>query len=63
MSAGKSKKPSAYLEKKFVGRFLWEPVMDWVAYDDFHHVITQAHTLAEIERKVRELGYIPRRMA
>ena len=62
MMKRRSRKPSAYLEKKFVGHFLWEPVLDWVAYDDFHHVVAQAHTLAEIERKVRDQGYVPRRL-
>ena len=61
MSAGLSRKPSAYLEKKFVGRWLYEPIIDWVAYDNFHHEIARAHSLAEIEKKVRSKGYVPRR--
>lgn len=56
----RQRKPSCYLEKRCTGWWMLEPVIDWIAFDNWQHEIARAKTKKECERKARLAGYTPR---
>ena len=61
MSTSKWKKPSCWLERKYIGNWLFEPLIEWIAYDAWGKEVARGHTRRDCEKGARENGYVPRR--
>lgn len=55
----RKKKPRAYLSRKVIGHFMFEPTIRWVAVDDCRHQIAMGKTRKECESECRMYGYVP----
>lgn len=55
------KKPRAYMEKKIVGHFCFEPIVEWIAYNYWGNSVAWGKTRKECEAECRRNGYVPER--
>lgn len=52
-------KPRAYIKKVFCGHWMFEPVSEWRAYNDWGNYVASGKTRKECEKECRLYGYVP----
>lgn len=57
---GRPVNQSAYLERYKTGYFMFEPIIEWIARDDFGNEVARAKTKKECQARTRDAGYTPR---
>ena len=55
----RQRKPRAYLKKVQNGWFMFQPVIEWVAYNAWGNSVAWGHTRKDCEQECRRLGYVP----
>ena len=57
----RKKKPRAYLQREITGHWCFEPIVTWVARNDWGNWVASGRTRKECEEECRLYGYVPER--